>query len=73
MNKLCLNVFCGFEFEEMCSLAQEIGFDGVFSNEFNSTNVEIIKQNRMIVDKYSLYYETSHSKNPGMYRNLEGN
>ncbi len=65
MNKLCINVFCGFEFEELCKMAKEAGFDGVFSDECDAIDPQKIKQNRIIADKYSLYYETSHAKIPG--------
>ncbi len=65
MNKLCINVFCGFEFEELCRMAKEIGFDGIFSDESDAVNTDKILQNRIIADRYSLYYETSHSKIKG--------
>ncbi len=46
-------------------MAKEVGFDGVFSDECDAIDPQKIEQNRIIVDKYSLYYETSHAKIPG--------
>ncbi len=65
MNQLCIQAFGGFEFEEMCRLAKEAGFDGVFSGDGDSVNAEAMRKNRQIVDQYSLYYQASHSKMKG--------
>lgn len=65
MNRLCINVFSGFTFEELCRISQRVGFDGVASDEGDAVNTEKIRQNRRLADKYGLYYETSHSKIPG--------
>ena len=46
-------------------MAKEIGFDGIFSDESDAVNTDKILQNRIIADRYSLYYETSHSKIKG--------
>lgn len=65
MNKLCIDVFSGFTYEELLPLIKEIGFDGFFSGEQSANYLDKLTGIRKIANEQRLDYETSHSTIPG--------
>lgn len=65
MNKICISVFSGLNYEGLLPMAKEIGFDGFFSDEQYANFFDKMNIIRKAADELSLEYETSHSTIPG--------
>lgn len=63
--KLCIDVFSGFQYDELLPMVAEAGFDGFFSGEMSAKHNDQIAECRKLANKLGLYYETSHSTIPG--------
>jgi sugar phosphate isomerase/epimerase len=65
MNGICIDVFSGFEYDELLPMIKNIGFDGFFTDHETANSPEKMAHVRNLADKLGLEYETSHATIPG--------
>lgn len=62
---LCIDVFNGFEYDELLPMLKHVGFDGFFSGEMYADNLDAMSHHRQLAEQLTLLYETSHATIPG--------
>ena len=65
MNKLSINIFMGFSYEELLLLAHKNGFEAFFSDQEEALHLDKMRKIKKIACENQLEYETSHSTIPG--------